>query len=60
MEDTERYQRGMARRRKVLGDAWVDRADARKTACSRRSIAACRPATTRSNWRRKIPAETKG
>ena len=32
MDDKERYERGMAKRRKVLGDAWVDRANARKTA----------------------------
>lgn len=31
MQDNERYDRGMARRRKVLGNAWVDRANARKT-----------------------------
>jgi len=31
MDDKERYERGMARRRKVLGNAWVDRANARKT-----------------------------
>jgi len=32
MDDKERFQRGMAVRRKVLGAAWVDRANARKTA----------------------------
>jgi 4-carboxymuconolactone decarboxylase len=32
MDDRERYERGMAVRRKVLGDAWVDRANARKDA----------------------------
>ena len=26
MDDKERYERGLAKRRKVLGDAWVDRA----------------------------------
>ena len=31
MDDRERHEKGMARRRKVLGDAWVDRADANKT-----------------------------
>ncbi|MGC1464883.1 MAG: 4-carboxymuconolactone decarboxylase [Pseudolabrys sp.] len=31
MEDKERHERGMARRRKVLGAAWVDRANARKS-----------------------------
>jgi len=31
MDDKERYERGMAKRRKVLGHAWVDRANARKT-----------------------------
>jgi 4-carboxymuconolactone decarboxylase len=32
MDEKERYELGMAKRRKVLGDAWVDRANARKTA----------------------------
>jgi 4-carboxymuconolactone decarboxylase len=32
MDEKERHQRGMAVRRKVLGDTWVDRANARKTA----------------------------
>jgi 4-carboxymuconolactone decarboxylase len=32
MDEKERYERGMAQRRKVLGDAWVDRANAKKTA----------------------------
>src|SRR5581483_11522068 len=31
MDDRERYKTGMARRRKTLGDAWVDRANANKT-----------------------------
>lgn len=31
MDEKERYDRGMARRRKVLGNAWVDRANAGKT-----------------------------
>ena len=31
MDDKERYERGMAKRRKVLGNAWVNRANARKT-----------------------------
>ena len=31
MDEKERYQRGMARRRQVLGNAWVDRANAKKT-----------------------------
>jgi 4-carboxymuconolactone decarboxylase len=31
MDDRERHKTGMARRRKVLGDAWVDRANANKT-----------------------------
>lgn len=31
MDDKERYERGMARRRKVLGNAWVDRANGKKT-----------------------------
>ena len=26
MDDKERYERGLSKRRKVLGDAWVDRA----------------------------------
>ncbi|MBX6328810.1 MAG: carboxymuconolactone decarboxylase family protein [Pseudolabrys sp.] len=32
MDETERHAIGMAKRRKVLGDAWVDRANANKTA----------------------------
>ena len=32
MDEKERYDRGMVQRRKVLGDAWVDRANANKTA----------------------------
>jgi 4-carboxymuconolactone decarboxylase len=31
MDDRERHEKGMTRRRKVLGDAWVDRANANKT-----------------------------
>ena len=31
MNDRERHEKGMARRRKVLGNAWVDRANAAKT-----------------------------
>jgi len=31
MNDKDRYDAGMARRRKVLGNAWVDRANAGKT-----------------------------
>lgn len=31
MDEKERYQRGMAKRRKVLGNEWVDRANAKKT-----------------------------
>lgn len=31
MDEGERHELGMARRRKVLGNAWVDRANARKT-----------------------------
>ena len=31
MDENERYERGMAKRRKVLGNTWVDRANARKT-----------------------------
>ena len=31
MDEKERYEQGMAKRRKVLGNAWVDRANARKT-----------------------------
>ena len=31
MDEKERYEKGMAKRRKVLGNAWVDRANARKT-----------------------------
>jgi 4-carboxymuconolactone decarboxylase len=32
MDEKERHERGMARRRKVLGGEWVDRANARKNA----------------------------
>ncbi|MBI4274770.1 MAG: 4-carboxymuconolactone decarboxylase [Rhizobiales bacterium] len=32
MDDKERYDRGMSKRRKVLGNAWVDKANANKTA----------------------------
>src|SRR5678815_3386854 len=32
MDDKERYERGMAKRRKELGHRWVDRANAKKTA----------------------------
>jgi 4-carboxymuconolactone decarboxylase len=32
MDERERYDRGMTQRRKVLGNAWVDRANARKSA----------------------------
>jgi 4-carboxymuconolactone decarboxylase len=32
MDEKDRYARGMAARRKVLGAAWVDRANANKTA----------------------------
>ncbi len=31
MDDSERHQRGMAQRSKVLGNEWVDRANAKKT-----------------------------
>ena len=31
MDDRERYDKGMSRRRKVLGNAWVDKATAGKT-----------------------------
>ena len=31
MDDKERYERGMAKRRKVLGNEWVDRSIAKKT-----------------------------
>ena len=32
MDEKERHEKGMSRRRKVLGNAWVDRANAKKTA----------------------------
>lgn len=32
MDERERYEKGMAQRRKVLGNAWVDRANANKSA----------------------------
>ncbi|MGD9766619.1 MAG: 4-carboxymuconolactone decarboxylase [Pseudolabrys sp.] len=31
MDEKDRFDKGMARRRQVLGDAWVDRANANKT-----------------------------
>ena len=31
MDENERFDKGMARRRKVLGNAWVDKANAGKT-----------------------------
>jgi alkylhydroperoxidase/carboxymuconolactone decarboxylase family protein YurZ len=31
MDDSERHQRGLAQRSKVLGNEWVDRANAKKT-----------------------------
>jgi 4-carboxymuconolactone decarboxylase len=31
MDEKERYEKGMARRRQVLGNAWVDRATAKRT-----------------------------
>jgi len=34
MDDKQRYERGMVKRRKVLGNAWVDRANASKTTFS--------------------------
>ena len=34
MDEKERHERGMARRRQVLGNAWVDRANAKKTPCN--------------------------
>jgi 4-carboxymuconolactone decarboxylase len=32
MDEKERYEKGMTQRRKVLGNAWVDRANAKKNA----------------------------
>jgi 4-carboxymuconolactone decarboxylase len=32
MDERDRHEKGMSRRRKVLGNEWVDRANARKTA----------------------------
>ncbi len=31
MDEKDRHEKGMAQRRKVLGNAWVDRANAKKT-----------------------------
>jgi 4-carboxymuconolactone decarboxylase len=31
VDEKERYEKGMAKRRKVLGNEWVDRANAKKT-----------------------------
>jgi 4-carboxymuconolactone decarboxylase len=46
MDEQERYVRGMAMRRKVLGDAWVDRGEANKTAFN----AEFQAMITRSPW----------
>ncbi len=46
MDEDERYAKGMSVRRKVLGDAWVDRAEATKTEFN----AAFQAAITRSPW----------
>src|SRR5712671_854896 len=46
MDDDERYAKGMAVRRKVLGNAWVDRAEAGKTAFN----AEFQAMITRSPW----------
>jgi len=35
MDEKDRYDKGMAKRRKVLGAEWVDRANARKNAFNR-------------------------
>jgi 4-carboxymuconolactone decarboxylase len=32
MDEKERYDRGMSKRRKILGNEWVDRANTKKTA----------------------------
>ena len=37
MDEKERYDRGMARRRKILGNAWVDLANAKKIRSTRNS-----------------------
>ncbi len=44
MDDKERHQRGMTRRRKILGDAWVDRAESNSTRSVHRhdTLASCR------------------
>jgi 4-carboxymuconolactone decarboxylase len=46
MDEMERYTQGMAMRRKVLGDAWVDRAESNKTAFN----AEFQAMITRSPW----------
>ena len=46
MDERERHKQGMAQRRKVLGDVWVDRAEANKTGFN----AEFQDAITRSPW----------
>jgi 4-carboxymuconolactone decarboxylase len=46
MDERERHKQGMAQRRKVLGDAWVDRAETNKTAFN----AEFQDIITRSPW----------
>jgi 4-carboxymuconolactone decarboxylase len=46
MDEDERYAKGMAVRRKVLGNAWVDRAEAGKTGFN----AEFQAMITRSPW----------
>jgi 4-carboxymuconolactone decarboxylase len=46
MDEDKRYRAGMAMRRKVLGDAWVDRAEANKTSFN----AEFQAAIARSPW----------
>jgi 4-carboxymuconolactone decarboxylase len=46
MDENQRYANGMAMRRRVLGDAWVDRAEASKTGFN----AEFQATITRSPW----------
>jgi 4-carboxymuconolactone decarboxylase len=46
MDEKERHERGMAQRRKVLGNEWVDRANAKKTSFN----AEFQDSITRAAW----------
>ena len=46
MDERERHERGMAQRRKVLGNSWVDRANANQNAFTEE----CQDFITRAAW----------